>query len=448
MRRALVTSSISLSVVGALALAGAAGASRPGDTEHGVNRARLAAKAERTVEARNGIEVTRISRCGPKRRRGKVDYGTWICEWRAEGAYPGAVPYACAGKAVWRRHRKRWRVDRCENRLQPMAPLLDTPNPPPTFGFNEDWIFAPPTAFDLLEASDAEVARSSLPWAGVEPNPGSFNWYGSDVAYERMLARGIRPLWVLIGAPCYAQDDPGACARGDDQLHPSPQHYDEFARFAVSVARRYPASIGIEVWNEPNYPKFWGGPPQPDDYARMLKTVAAALHSEVPGMTVVSAGLSPHADSDTSGSIGFRDFLIELYEQGAAQAADAIGVHPYPGVGPSEDYLGDVRVYLGKVRNVIERYGDAAKPLWATEFGVSTTGPVAFDPAAQGRALTELYEMFRRIEGIRLAVVHRFVENPSLAGREGGFGVLSKGLDPKPAFCDLARLRGAEPPGC
>ena len=97
---------------------------------------------------------------------------------------------------------------------------------------------------------------------------------------------------------------------------------------------------------------------------------------------------------------------------------------------------------------MIERYGDAAKPLWATEFGVSTTGPVAFDPAAQGRALTELYEMFRRIEGIRLAVVHRFVENPSLAGREGGFGVLSKGLDPKPAFCDLARLRGAEPPGC
>ena len=241
----------------------AASASRPGDTEHGVNRAKLASKAQLMVEARNGIEVLKISKCGPQKRKRKVNYSTWICLWRAEGVYPGEVPYHCSGKAVYKRKRKRWRVERCENRLQPMAPLLATPNPPATFGFNEDWIFQPVPSLDLLERSGAQVARTSIPWAGVEPTRGSFNWHGSDVLYERLRERGIRPLWVLIGAPCFAQQNPGACASGNNQLHPDPDYYDEFADFAVSVAKRYPESAGFEVWNEPNYPKYWGGPPEP-----------------------------------------------------------------------------------------------------------------------------------------------------------------------------------------
>ena len=136
---------------------------------------------------------------------------------------------------------------------------------------------------------------------------------------------------------------------GDNQVRPAQAHYDEMATFAVAVAKRYPESAGIEVWNEPNYPRFWGGWPEPDLYAKMLKEVAGALHAGVPGMPVVSGGLSPHSDSDKH-AIGFTNFLERLYELGAAQEADAIGIHPYPGVGPSEDYVADVRVYLGKIR--------------------------------------------------------------------------------------------------
>jgi hypothetical protein len=433
-------------VFGAL-LVGApvASASQPGDTEHGVNRAKLMAKAERIVETRNGIDVLRISKCGPqKKRRGKLNYSKWICMWRAEGTYAGGIHYACAGKAVYKRKKRIWRVDRCENSRQPMAPLLDTPNPEPTFGFNDDWIFQSVAALDLLDQTESEVARLSLPWSGVEPTRGAFNWHGSDVLYERLLDRGIRPLWVLMDAPCFAQRAAPANCRYST---PAPAFYDEFAQFAVTVAKRYPESIGIEVWNEPNYPFFWGGPPDPQEYAAMLKTVAAELHQQAPGMTVVSAGLSPHADTDTSGAIGFRDFLIEMYERGAAQKADAIGIHPYPGVGPTEDYETDVRVYLGKVQNVMDRYGDGTRPLWATEFGVSTAGDQAFSPEGAGEAIGNLLTMFQRIRGIELAIVHRFTEDPSLAGREGGFGVLNKDLTPKPAFCRLAAVRAVPIPG-
>ena len=444
MRRGRNATVVLASLFATLLVVPAANAGRPGDTEHGVDRDKLAKKAEQVVEERNGIEVRKVSRCGPKKRKGKLDFSKWVCEWRAEGTWPGDVPYHCAGRAVYKRKKHRWKVDRCKNRMQPMAPLLDTPNPPPLFGYNDNWIFQGTRAFDLLDESGAQVARTSLAWSGVEGKRGSYDWYGSDQMVDRLRARGLRPLWSIVEAPCWAQPNPGACNNGNNQLHPAPRHYAEMADFAVAVAKRYPDSVGIEVWNEPNYPRFWGGWPEPKQYSKMLKQIAAAMHSRVPGMPVVSAGLSPHADTDNK-AIGFSNFLEKLYKRGAAQKADAIGVHPYPDVGPTEDYIGDVRVYLGKIQQVLKRHGDSATPLWATEFGVSTAGPLAFEPGLQARVLTEVSQLLRRVHKVELAIVHRFVDDPHLSGREGGFGVLTQNLSPKPAYCDLARLRGVEP---
>src|SRR5262245_41221124 len=100
----------------ALAAVPGAYASPPGDTEHGVDRDKLMAKAERVVEERNGIEVLRISKCGPQKRNGKLNYSVWVCLWRAEGTYlAGDVHYACAGRALYKRRTRTWIVDRCEN---------------------------------------------------------------------------------------------------------------------------------------------------------------------------------------------------------------------------------------------------------------------------------------------------------------------------------------------
>jgi hypothetical protein len=172
----------------------------------------------------------------------------------------------------------------------------------------------------------------------------------------------------------------------------------------------------------------------------MLSSAAAQVHAAVPSMPVVSGGLSPHGEND-GGAIGFRAFLERLYELGAAQRADAIGIHPYPGVGPTEDYVAAVRIQLGKIQIVMQKAGDSA-PLWATEYGVSTSGEHAFSPAAQGPALAELYEIFRRIDRIDLAIVHRMIDVPSLAGREAGFGIVDEALKAKPALCSVAAVRG------
>jgi polysaccharide biosynthesis protein PslG len=419
----------------------------PTSTEHGVNRAKLSKRAERVIERRNGIEVLKISRCGPRRlTRGRLDYSRWICEWRAEGEYPGQVPYHCAGKARWNRPKGNWRVDRCANRMQPYAPLLDTPNPHPMFGFNDDWslhLLHDTTAhatsvLDRIDGTGANVIRMGLYWSGVELTPGgSPHWEEYDELNSLFESRGLRPLWMVIGAPCWAQKDPCSTTVAP----PAAARADDYGRFAATVARRYPRSAGIEIWNEPNYPRFWGGDrPDPGLYAAMLTSAAAQIHAAVPSMPVVSGGLSPHGEGD-GGAIGFREYLERLYELGAAQRADAIGFHPYPGVGPTEDYIAAVRIQFGKIQIEMREAGDSA-PVWATEYGVSTTGPQAFPPAAQGPALAELYEIFRRIDRIDLAIVHRMIDVPSLAGREAGFGVLDEALKAKPALCSVSLVRG------
>ena len=448
-RRALATTIAALAV---LAGAGPAAATKPGDTEHGVNRKKLAKKAEATIEARNGIDVTRISRCGPQKKKGgALNFSTWICEWRASGIYAtGEVPYACAGEAKWKRKKNRWVVEGCANSLQPQVPLLPTPNPLPLYGMNDDWanhllmktIAHALQITGLVDDTHSDVIRMNMLWSVVEKRQGTYDWSAFDQLNTMFKLHGMKPLWVILSAPCWAQPNPAGCYAGNDKLRPAPAYYDELARFSAAAAARYGNAIGFEVWNEPNYPRFWGGDmPDPADYSNMFKQVADAIHTGAPGMPVATGGLSPHADSDRN-AIGFSNFVAAMYANGAAQKADAIGIHPYASVGPDEDYIADVRVYLGKIVGAMRAAGDATTPMWATEYGISTTGPHAFSPDQQATALADIFNMMRRVDSIPLVITNGLVDNPGLAEREGGWGLVNPDLTRKPAFCALNAVRG------
>ncbi len=444
-----------IAALGALLIGGAVAATPAqagaGSKEHGVNRAKLAKKATAKVEKRNGIDVLRVSRCGPKKKkRGRLNYSTWICEWRAAGLYPGEVSYACAGDAKWKRKKRRWIVEPCVNQRQPQVPLLATPNPHPLWGLNDDWanhLFMGGNAhakqvLGLLDGTHSNVIRMNLLWSVVEKNRGSYDWSAFDRLNQIFTEHGLKPLWVVLAAPCWAQPSPSGCAAGNDKLRPAPAFYDELARFAAAGAVRYPNAIGFEIWNEPNYPRFWGGViPDPAEYSEMLKKAASAIDAAAPAMPVISGGLSPHADTDKH-AIGFSNFLRAMYASGAAQQVDAIGIHPYASVGPAEDYVADVRVYLGKIRAVMQAAGDAAKPMWATEWGISTTGPHAYTPEQQAAALGELYEMMRRVDSIPLMILNGLLDNPALSEREAGWGIVNPDKSRKPAFCAINAFRG------
>ncbi len=81
-----------------------------------------------------------------------------------------------------------------------------------------------------------------------------------------------------------------------------------------------------------------------------------------------------------------------------------------------------MRVYLGKVQNVMQRYNASSMPLWATEFGASTTGDNSFTEDQQAKALTDLYDLFRHVAGIELAIVHASSRAASSAAVRPGSG--------------------------
>jgi len=404
----------------AMALAGASQSeAKPSDSELAQS---LAAEL-----AEQGIEVDNVSSCRPQ-NGGDV----YICKWRAEGFFPGEVPYLCAGRSRFHVKSNSWDIGGCHNRLEPQVPLQAEPGPHPQFGFNEDW-HANLGKLDELADTGANVARTGLYWEAVDHS----GWGTFDAMYQDMLARGVRPLWVIQAAPCWAQGK--KCRQGS---HPSEDHYGEFAAFAAQAAQRYPQSLGIEVWNEPNYDIYWGGAADPQAYGRMVAAVVPAVKAANPAMPVVTAGLSPHINSEKD-AMAYKKFLRRAYRTGGPQMADAIGAHPYPNRLYTQDYLGNVRTHLFRYESVMGQNGDGDKPIWVTETGISTAGNEAFTEEHQAEGLARIYTQFLRIANVPVVVFHRFVDQPdSSKDNERGYGVLNGGGGRKAAYCAIAQARG------
>jgi polysaccharide biosynthesis protein PslG len=418
----------------AAALAATALAAPPSDAR--IRREDVKAMLAAELEAR-GLNVKNVSVCEPRHR-----FDVYVCNWRAEGNLPGGVPYRCAGQARYTVAERSWRIERCRNMLLPRIPLTEEPGPHPLFGYNDGWSDLGVQWLDMLRASSAVVAREGLAWRGVEGSRGNFDWQRYDQIYGQMLDRGIRPIFGLISAPCWAQGKPARCRRGKDQIHPSPSHYDEFARFAALAAQRYPLALGLEVWNEPNWKVFWGGKPDPRAYGQMFKAAARAIHEANPQMPVLTAGLSPHANTSRQAT-AFPRFLKRIYKSGAAKLADAISAHPLPSVSYRGGYIDRVRMQLGQIQRVMSRHHDRSTPIWVTETGVSTTGSEPYSQVEQAKALVDIYTTLRRVHNLPVVVFHRFRDAPGEKAKEAGWGVVTSSGQRKPAFCAIAAARGS-----
>jgi hypothetical protein len=396
------------------------------------------------VELRKrGLEVTNVSRCRPKNAK----FTVFHCRWRAEGRAAGDVPYSCAGFANYSTKKRDWQIQPCDNKLAPRIPLLPELRPHPQwFGYNEVWHEYGPGTLDMLTEGGGTTARQGLYWTAVERSPNHYTWDEFDALYRRMTDRGIRPLFVLTRAPCWAQQNPAACRHEDTNIHPTRSHYDDFADFAAAAAQRYPLALGFEIWNEPNDRRYWGGKPSPVDYASMFKQARSAIKQVNPTMPVVLAGLSPHASDTAGASVAYDGYLKRLYELGAAKKADAIGLHPYPTVAFNDGYIDAIRTRLGRINQTMEHFNDGDRPMWVTESGVSTEGPEAYTENQQATALVDIYQLFRRVPNIPVVIFHRFIDSPDQPGaKEPGFGVITTSGRAKRAYCALAHLRGFHP---
>jgi hypothetical protein len=219
-----------------------------------------------------------------------------------------------------------------------------------------------------------------FPWPYIEPAEGAFNWSHSDTVIRYAKNQGLTVIARLGWVPDWARPQ-GSADEGKEPerettlTYLDEEHYDEFADFVAQFVDRYRGRVHhIVIWNEPNLSFEWGyRPVSPEGYAKLLNEVYARAHTANPDVVVMAGALAPTLEPEES-TTGMSDliYLERMYEAGAAATFDALAAHAYghtspPEAPPAPDAINFRRVEL--LRNIMDRYGDADKPIYVTEAG-------------------------------------------------------------------------------
>jgi hypothetical protein len=207
-----------------------------------------------------------------------------------------------------------------------------------------------------------------IPWAGVEPLNGSYNWTQIDTIVNDANARGMSVVGMIDETPSWA------ATKGTPALSGPPASDTVFASFATALATRYKGKIGAyEIWNEPNSKTFWSTGPNPAAYTALLKAAYTAIKKADPKALVLAGALS--SIPTTSSSEDPVSFLKAMYAAGAKGYFDDLTFHPYSTSTFSTglNVTGQPLNELQAMRNLMIAKGDSAKEIWATEYGLPSS---------------------------------------------------------------------------
>ena len=317
------------------------------------------------------------------------------------------------------------------------------PQAAPLFGYNEDW-GTDDDRFARAAAGGADITRAVISWSAVERRRDELAWDRYDALYARMSEVGIRPLWVLADAPCWAWAKRRKSCRGGEKVARPPQreHDDEWAEFAAAVAERYPETAAIQSWNEPNLVDFWKPKPNAKRAAEITAAANEAVEAVDPEVPVLFGGLAPLYETiPRKREIAYDEFLRDAYEAVGRGHWDAVAMHPFPRFRNRDGFLGDILDHLDTVRAALKKSRARGTPIWVTEIGLSTAGPFPYTAEEQADGLTRIYKRLARMRDVPGIIVHRLVDVAESERAEAGWGVIRADGEPKPAYCELARLR-------
>jgi hypothetical protein len=260
---------------------------------------------------------------------------------------------------------------------------------------DSDLYFATPAemdaALDQMQAMGVNTVRIGIPWAGINPVPGYYNWSQDDYLINAADARGMGVLAVITTTPGWANDPSAPGVYG----HPASPA--DFGTFAGLAAQRYAGKVGAyEIWNEPNAAPYYGPQPDPAGYTQLLKAAYPAIKAADPAATVIGGvvGSTVTYENLTLNPVTFVD---EMYQDGAQGYFDALSFHPYQYTTPFSAggiYPDSPINQLADIRELMVANGDTGKTIWASEYGEPTS--VAGD-AQQAAYLQDMLTTWRTL---------------------------------------------------
>src|SRR5215217_4888899 len=258
----------------------------------------------------------------------------------------------------------------------------------PEYGMNVFlWGHESTTDRDLSNIKRANFGwqKTLFQWRLIEPDTkGTYDWSESDRIVSAATTAGIKTIARVDFQPDWAR-------KSQDHNGP-PDTYEDYADFIRAIVDRYKSgsSLGevnaIEIWNEPNLDREWGGAvineSSAKDYVRLLKLAYTAAKEADPAITVISAGMSPTC-TDNDQARPDDKYIQWMYDAGAKGYFDVLGAHgagydkpPSASTQESLDKNNGCGVFtfrrVEELRNVMVKNGDSNKQIWLLEFGWTT----------------------------------------------------------------------------
>lgn len=285
------------------------------------------------------------------------------------------------------------------------ATLPPPPPPAPTgfgYGIQVDLSYGDPgPVLDRVAGLGFNWFKIQVPWFHHEPAKGSYQWDQLDKIVSAAQARRLNVLFSVVKAPAWA--------RSHHEEEGPPDNNAHYADFMRALASRYKGRVqAYEIWNEQNLKREWntGRRLSAAEYVELLKVAYNTVKSVDPAAIVVSGGPTPTGYNDGVLAIDDAAYLEQMYQAGLKNYSDAVGVHPSgynvpPQVDLERDRSNDptatfrgpfdggsafhrswsYQSTMRRYREIMVRYGDGGKKLWATEFGWASIQNVAPNPA-------------------------------------------------------------------
>lgn len=280
-------------------------------------------------------------------------------------------------------------------------------------------------------------------------------WENLDRLVDLAREYGLEMIARVDYPPDWAQQ-PGT------QWHASPPtRFEDYGDFVYTLAQRYKGRIKYyQVWNEPNLTIEWGlRPVDPAEYVRLLRVAYSRIKEADPAAVVIAAALAPTIEKGPQ-NLSDLEFLRRMYEAGARDYFDIASVNPY-GLrsGPDDrSFAADDTNFSRPIqaREIMVQYGDAAKPIWASESGWCALPPDfpllpvygRTTRAQQAEYTGRAYERVLREwpwMGVVVLWHFRMVDNRLASQQAYYFGVLSDDFAPYEVYDRLGNLSAAPP---
>ena len=216
---------------------------------------------------------------------------------------------------------------------------------------------------EAVALTSARWLRVPFNWSLIESTRGVYDWSQVDRVVDRARAHGLKVLANLAYAPAWARTS-RTTGTGP------PRAGRAYGAFAGAATHHFAGRVKhFEIWNEPNFAKFFGGPAThahaPEKYTRLLKKASRAIKAESRRSVVVAGALAPGMDTDETYSM--PTFVSRMYDAGARRFFDAMSLHPYTTTSPAswDRVYGDVT----EVRELMRAHKNGRRKIWYTEFG-------------------------------------------------------------------------------